>query len=149
MKQLWISTLILILALSACQKNKKSDEVQPVTNTPSDTLVTEQLPDSTIYGISDEFGMSTFTLISDDKDTLYLTRTASDGTDGKIYGDLKEGERYALTTRENNSAIGVLINVTELKKHVKDYTIQNGNLIIDGKVVEIEKLNDKEFKLKK
>ena len=30
--------------------------------------------DSTVYGTSDEFGMSTFTLITDGGDTLYLDR---------------------------------------------------------------------------
>ena len=92
--------------------------------------------------------MSTFTLISDKGDTLYVTRTADDGTDGKIYGDLKEGERYALTTRDNNKAIGVLINLSQLERHTKDYRISNGKLILKGDTVTIEKLSNKELKVK-
>ena len=106
------------------------------------------MADSTIYGTSDEFGMSTFTLISDQGDTLYVTRTANDGTDGKIYGDLKEGERYAMTTRDGGEAIGVLINLTQLERHIKDYEICNGKLIVQGDTVVIEELDDKACKFK-
>ena len=74
-------------------------------DTPADTTAvaaSDSVPgDSTIYGTSDEFGMSTFSLIADGTgDTLCVTRTASDGTDGQIWGDLDEGCRYALTTRD-------------------------------------------------
>ena len=92
--------------------------------------------------------MSTFTLIADEGDTLFLTRTAEDGTDSKIYGDLKEGERYALTTRDNREAIGVLINLTQLEKHTKDYKVCNDNIILHSDSVEIERLTDKELKTK-
>lgn len=104
--------------------------------------------DSTLYGISSEFGMSTFTMITNGGDTLNVTRTAEDGTDGNIYGELKEGEEYALTTRDNNEAIVTLINLTQLNKFVKDYTIYNGHLILKDKnglpdTVKILQLNKK------
>ena len=101
--------LIIVLALLACLVlplctgcngcGKQSGE------TPADTTAVATgdsvASDSTIYGTSDEFGMSTFSLIADSTgDTLCVTRTASDGTDGQIWGDLDEGSRYALTTRE-------------------------------------------------
>lgn len=147
MKQFWIGVTAILLVLTACKGGNK-----PVQATAEkadiDSTLTEQVTDSTIYGTSDEFGMSTFTLIADEGDTLFLTRTAEDGTDGKIYGDLKEGERYALTTRDNRKAIGVLINLTQLEKHTKDYKVRNGQLILHGDTVEIEKLTDKELKTK-
>lgn len=148
MKHLWTSAFAALIIFSACQSGKnKTDETTQGDGT-IDTIVAEQVADTTIYGKSDEFGMSTFTLVSDSGDTLYLTRTSEDGIDGKIYGDLNENQRYALTTRDNNRAIGVLINLTQLERHIKDYQICNGNLVIKGDTVVIEKLNDKEFKTK-
>ena len=150
MKNLWIGALTALIVLSACQGGKKPvDTTSDPDSLAADTALTDHVEnDSTIYGTSDEFGMSTFTLISDKDDTLYVTRTADDGTDGKIYGDLKEGERYALTTRDNNKAIGVLINLSQLERHTKDYRISNGKLILKGDTVTIEKLSNKELKVK-
>lgn len=148
MKHLWTGAFAALIILSACQSGKNKTTETAQSDETVDTMAAEQVPDSTIYGKSDEFGMSTFTLISDSGDTLYLTRTSENGIDGKIYGDLNENQRYALTTRDNNQAIGVLINITQLERHIKDYQICNGNLIIKGDTVVIEKLNDKEFKIK-
>ena len=72
---------------------------------------------------------------ADSLDTLQLCRTANDGTDGKIYGSVTYNERYALTTRDNGDAIGVLINLTELDRKLKDYEIRNGWLIVSGDTV--------------
>lgn len=148
MKHLPVLVLSLIMLLAACQNGQKQQKV--VSDTLFGTVATDttQAADSTIYGTSDEFGMSTFTLISDKGDTLNVCRTANDGTDGAVFGDLTEGARYALTTRDNGEAIGVLINLTQLEKHVKEYKITNGQLFINGKAVEIDTLNEKELKLK-
>lgn len=148
MKHLWTGAFAALIILSACQSGKNKTTETAQSDETADTMAAEQVADSTIYGKSDEFGMSTFTLISDSGDTLYLTRTSENGIDGKIYGDLNENQRYALTTRDDNQAIGVLINITQLERHIKDYQICNGNLIIKGDTVVIEKLNDKEFKIK-
>lgn len=148
MKHLWTGAFAALIILSACQSGKNKTTETAQSDETVDTMAAEQVADSTIYGKSDEFGMSTFTLISDSGDTLYLTRTSENGIDGKIYGDLNENQRYALTTRDDNQAIGVLINITQLERHIKDYQICNGNLIIKGDTVVIEKLNDKEFKIK-
>ena len=128
------------MLLSACN-NKRGDTSPTAISTDSlaDTTAAEQIADTTIYGTStDDFGMSTFSMVTDKGDTLYLCRTAQDGTDGKIYGSMQYGERYALTTRDNGEAIGVLINVTELDKKLKDYEICNGKLIVNGDTIPIE-----------
>lgn len=142
---------IIVLALLACLVlpmctgcngcGKQSADTQ------ADTTAVETgdsvASDSTIYGMSDEFGMSTFSLITDGTgDTLCVSRTASDGTDGQIWGDLDEGSRYALTTRDGGEAIGVLINLTQLETFVaKDrYKTLNGHLFIDGEEIRLSAL---------
>lgn len=140
-----ICILSLILFMMGCRKANKSIDSQPAQSTVTDTLVSDHTPDSTFYGKSAEFGMSTFTLVTDEGDTLNVTRTANDGTDGKVYGDLREGERYALTTRDHGEAIGVLINLTQLDRHIKDYEIRNGIVYHNGKPIEIKKLTDDSF----
>ena len=148
MKHSLIGAAVLLLTLSACHKTKKTTDENAVSDpTP---LVSEdsQLKDSTLYGISDDFGMSTFTLITTQGDTLYLTRINSQGIEGKIYGSLRENDHYALTTCNQNKAIDVLINITQLNNHVKDYAIRNGHLIINKDTVNIVTLNDSVFEYK-
>ena len=142
------TAIMAALLLSTACRNQNRQPGSNAGNTEIKGQAAEHMADSTIYGTSDEFGMSTFTLISDQGDTLYVTRTANDGTDGEIYGDLKEGERYAMTTRDGGEAIGVLINLTQLERHVKDYEICNGKLIVRGDTVVIEELDDKACKFK-
>ncbi len=89
--------------------------------------------DTMIYGTSSEFGMSTFTLVTDAGDTLNLTRDAADGSMAHIYGDIDEEQRYAITTRDNGDALGTAINLSQLDKFVPDYKLLNGRIIIkDG-----------------
>ncbi|MGM9688169.1 MAG: hypothetical protein ACI3YD_03890 [Alloprevotella sp.] len=128
--------LLAGLCLMSCQQKAKKAETTDEPLPAASTQPAEQAADSTIYGTSGEFGMSTFTLIADNGDTLNVTRTALDGTDGKVYGDLVEGQRYAMTTRDNGEAIGVLINLTQLEEKVKDYEICNGHLVIKGDTVD-------------
>lgn len=128
--------LLVGLCLTSCQQKAPKAETTDEPLPAASTQPAEQAADSTIYGTSGEFGMSTFTLIADNGDTLNVTRTALDGTDGKVYGDLAEGQRYAMTTRDNGEAIGVLINLTQLEEKVKDYDICNGHLVIKGDTVD-------------
>lgn len=133
---------LLMLTCFSCGGKKNPSAQTPIQDSAAESAAIEaQEPDSTIYGTSGEdFGMSTFNMISDKGDTLYLCRTAEDGTDGKIYGSLKYGERYALTTRDHGQAVGVLINLTELDKKLKDYTIKNGHIIVKGDTIDAKKL---------
>ena len=141
--------VLMMFAAAGCSKSGKTGAADGSDTLSADTAVAEQVADSTIYGTSDEFGMSTFTLITDQGDTLNVTRTAEDGTDGQIIGDLNEGQRYAMTTRDRNQAIGVLINLTELDRHLKDYEISNGHILVKGDTVQIEELTDKVMRQKK
>ena len=46
------------------------------------------------------------------------------------YGDIDEGQRYAITTRDGGDALGTAINLTQLDKFVKDYKLLNGRIIL-------------------
>ena len=130
----------MLTLLTACNSKKGDNPLPNTTNeAAADTIVAEQVADSTIYGTSGEdFGMSTFCLITDKGDTLQLCRTANDGSDAQIYGSIEYGDRYAMTTRDNGESLGVLINLTELDKKLKDYEICNGKLIVNGDTVAID-----------
>ena len=113
MKKTQILTVLVLSAtlLAACT-GKTTDPASGVDSTATDaSLVTEQ--DTMTYGTSYEFGMSTFTLVTDAGDTLYLTRDAADGSMAQIYGDIDEGQRYAITTRDGGDALGTAINLTQ------------------------------------
>ena len=132
--------LTTLLTFAACSKKKGDANTTPSADTTHTEVVADNANDSTIYGkATDDFGMSTFSMVTEKGDTIHLCRTAEDGTDGKIYGSLTYGNRYALITKDNNTAICVLINLTELDKKLKDYKIQNGQLLVDGDTVAISK----------
>lgn len=94
------------------------------------------LVDTTIYGVSYEFGMSTFSLITDAGDTLELERG-----EGHIHGNLdKEGDRFALTVRgmgTDTASVATAINLTNVESFVTAYNVCNGQLIFDGDTVDI------------
>lgn len=138
------SLSLLALAFSLALMASCGKKPQPADNradvTPAAMEVADQIPDSTLYGVGGEFGMSTFTLITEKGDTLNVTRTALDGTDGEVYGSLREGDRYAMTTRDNGEAIGVLINLTELEHKVKKFDVVNGHVVAEGDTLQLDKL---------
>lgn len=86
--------------------------------------------DSTIYGEAGDFGMSTFSLISDAGDSLLLTRTDEQGRDGQIFGDAQPGDRYAIIISADRQSLVSAINLTQLVRFTKDYKIVNGRLIL-------------------
>ena len=138
--RLLAGAIVMLTLLTACNSKKGESNIPNTTNeAAADTIVAEQVADSTIYGTSGEdFGMSTFCLITDKGDTLQLCRTANDGSDAQIYGSIEYGGRYAMTTRDNGESLGVLINLTELDKKLKDYEICNGKLVVNGDTVAID-----------
>lgn len=113
----------------------------------TDTL--SQVTDSTIYGISDGFGMSTFTMQDSLGNYYEVMRMADDGTYGQIYGSLAEGQKYAMTVRQGGEVLDKLYNLTQLEMFVKEYRILNGTLYLKNEgvwdEVEIKSLNEKAF----
>lgn len=151
---LYLLLAAALLSLAACNSGKKEQPSHETAPTTSETAAPEQVADSTIYGTADEFGMSTFTLITDAGDTLEVARTSETATGddayGRIYGDLNDGDRYAMTTRDGGEAIGVLINLTQLDAFTKSYRITNGTLVLTGSgrpdTVVIDELTDETFR---
>ncbi|MBR1712752.1 MAG: hypothetical protein IJ722_05055 [Alloprevotella sp.] len=92
--------------------------------------------DTTVYGKSYEFGMSTFSIVTDAGDTLDLDRG-----EGHIFGNLDhEGDRFAVTVHgqgTDTASLGVAINLTNVGQFVADFSVCNGRLIISGDTVEL------------
>ena len=142
---------LTLLALVSCKERKAQTNQQAATPTDSVAQV-NTVPDSTIYGKADDdlYGMSTFAVITTKGDTLELDRTYElDGKDGIFYGDINGGDDYALTVRGKGTdyqAVGVAVNLSQLRHFVKDFTIFNARPIINGDTVRILSLDDKAFK---
>lgn len=112
--------------------------------TDSDTVATVLQPDTTIYGESLEYGMSTFSLRTDAGDTLLLDRNGN-GRDGQLYGNLDhEGDRFALTVLGADSdmpSVGTAINLSDLSHFDISWAIHNGRLLIGPDTVNILSLS--------
>lgn len=155
----WLGRALLILVLggwlSACGGKK---DVAPTDNARTDSAgvaAVESAPDAqqdrtTIYGMSEEFGMSTFVLRDGSGNLYEVSRTGEDGTYGRIYGDLAEGQQYAMTLQSDSVSIDVLYNLTQLRRFLSDFYIVDGQLVIvaDGKseVVTVDTLNAHQLK---
>ena len=63
--------------------------------------------------------------------TLLSHATKSgEGHYGVIYGDREDTARYAVTTRNNDECLGVMINLSQLDKFIKgQYSIYNCRLV--------------------
>lgn len=137
----YLYALLLALSLVACNGKKTQCPVGDKDSTAVvDTTAADEVADTTIYGTSTEdFGMSTFSMVTDKGDTLNVARTSDDGTYAQIYGSIDYGQRYAMITTDNGEAMSLLVNLTELDKRLKNYDIVNGHLIVDGDTVAWEK----------
>lgn len=130
------------------QEKKKGEEV--VADSTRQNFVQKVPRDSTIYGVSDEFGMSTFTLITKSGDTISLDRDHEDGTPSKIWGDLDYDVHYALTTWDNGNSIGTLINIDQLKLYFKNYKLYNGRVLLNNTkdTIDLVSLSDERLEYK-
>lgn len=121
--------LALIFVFGACEHKPVASEDSIPADT-IDTVVVDTLPvDQAFYGVAGDFGMSSFVLITDQGDTIEVTRTADDGTEGVIYGDAQPGDRYYLLTTPDKQSLVAAINLTQLNRFVTDYIIVNGRLV--------------------
>lgn len=137
----YVYFLLLFLVLTAsCGGGKSDPSSEKVDSTSLDTI--SQDNDRTLYGRAGEFGMSTFSLITEDGDTLYLTRTRSDGTEAVIVGSLREGDRYAMTVCDDGEAIERVVNLTQLERRLNQYKIINARVVRERDTLNILRLTD-------
>lgn len=151
--------MLLPLLLAGCGQGKSSDSSQisdTILNSDQiiDTAPVWEDSDTTIYGRADGFGMSAFTLISDDNREYDVSLTAEEagGHYGRIYGDRNDTARYAMTMYEAEQSLDVLINLSQLEKFTKNYEIHNAHLILKNgesrDLVDIIELCDTIFRAK-
>ena len=138
---LFLVCAVLAMSLFSCGNNKKPESKNEVKK---DTVIAA-VPDSTIFGVAAESGMSTLYLITNAGDTLVMDRTGEDGTYSEIYGYIMEGDSFAITKR-GNPEVGYTLakayNLTLLNRFGVDYAIRNGLFVLDGKdTVSIKSLN--------
>lgn len=154
-----LPVLSALLFLSACSGNKTksgeaSDSVDSTMTESYSTVPEWEDKDSTIYGRAEGFGQSAFTLVANDgrEFDIALTSEKDDDPYGEIYGDREDTARYAVTTRDNDENLSVMINLSQLEKYTKDYEIYNCHLILNDNgrrdLVTIIELNDSIFSAK-
>ena len=127
-----------VFILGSCTE-KKAVSSDSLSAHPADSLISGK--DTTLYGIAGECGMSTFCLISGDKEPLIVTRDNERGEYGLIYGDLNEGDSFSLSTRDNMETLAKAINITQMRSFPVKFSVFNGNLVVDGHVAEIDRLD--------
>ncbi len=141
----------LLLMMVSCGNKPTTDTKTTVMSEVDSPAVIIQVKDSTLYGKAGDCGMSTFCMICDSGDTIYVDRTSEEGVDGVIYGDLILDDRFCMIISDDKQSLVSAINLTQLNAFVKDYKIQNGRLILKGHdlekgdTVQIVKLSSKEF----
>lgn len=132
-------------------RGEKSVDSTSVTNvdTLAESDLFSQVADSTIYGVSDGFGMSTFVMQDSAGNYYEVMRMADDGTYGEIYGSLAEGQKYAMTVRQGGEVLDKLYNLTQLEKFVDEYRLLNGALYLkagaEWEEVEVTSLDENGF----
>ncbi len=75
--------------------------------------------------------MSTFAVQQTSGQELELLRSHQDGGAAEIYGDVRVGDEFALTTTDGGEALDRAINVTEVKALTNDFKIINGKLLLN------------------
>ena len=128
----WTIFCIGVLALSGSCGNKRQADNPQKKSVDDSAKIVIPVKDSTIYGRAGDCGMSTFCLIKDDGDTLYVCRTSESGVDGIIFGDLVLGDRFCMIAGDHNTSLVRAINLTQLELFVDKYKIFNGNIILSG-----------------
>ncbi len=136
---LFVCVLASMLVLSQCKENKKTETIEP--ETPTDTIPTP--PDSTIYGVALESGMSTLCIKTTAGDTLTMEKDDEEGY-GEFYGYTQEEDSFAVTKREGRDGLVVVkaYNLSLLKRFTTNFAIRNGLLVLNGDTVGVKYIDD-------
>lgn len=127
-KLLYIMVASVLTMFASCDWFKSKKDAEGDTT----TVVAPAEVDSTLYGkVVDDFGMSTFAVQQTSGQELELLRSHQDGGAAEIYGDVRVGDEFALTTTDGGEALDRAINVTEVKALTNDFKIINGKLLLN------------------
>ena len=127
-KLLYIMVASVLTMFASCDWFKSKKDAEGDTT----TVVAPVEVDSTLYGkVVDDFGMSTFAVQQTSGQELELLRSHQDGGAAEIYGDVRVGDEFALTTTDGGEALDRAINVTEVKALTNDFKIINGKLLLN------------------
>lgn len=140
---LLLAAVALMVAAASCKRDAKTEPAAPLMSADS-TEAQPSAPDSTIYGIAIEGGMSTLNLITrPNGDTLLLDRDDERGY-GEIVGYVEEGDSFAVTKRKGTDGDVVVraYNLTLLKRFSGDFAVRNGLLVKGGDTVTVVTVDD-------
>ena len=98
-------------------------------------IMKEYGPDHVYYRLSD------LASCVPEGDTINLTRTSINGTDGQLSGEKNQGDSFAVTTTDHGQALRTAINLTQLKQFTKRYRIHNGHLYLPTPRGKYERVN--------
>lgn len=127
-KLLYIMVASVLTMFASCDWFKSKKDAEGDTT----AVVAPAEVDSTLYGkVVDDFGMSTFAVQQTSGHELELLRSHQDGGAAEIYGDVRVGDEFALTTTDGGEALDRAINVTEVKALTNDFKIINGKLLLN------------------
>ena len=127
-KLLYIMVASVLTMFASCDWFKSKKDAEGDTT----TVVAPAEKDSTLYGkVVDDFGMSTFAVQLASGEEMELLRSHQDGGAAEIYGDVRVGDEFALTTTDGGEALDRAINVTEVKALTNDFKIINGKLLLN------------------
>ena len=122
--------IVAAILFSQCTGGKQPAETPQVT-TDSDSVST--VPDSTVYGVALESGMSAIYMRTNNGDTLEIDKDDEKGY-GDIYGYVEEGDSFAVTKRQGADGLVVVkaYNLSLLRKFNVKTEIRNGLLVVAG-----------------
>lgn len=115
----FFAVLFLSLLFTACWERKE----KPVVETPYQPVISDvqgEVRDSILVGhLGEETAMGSFQLITDNGDTLSITRTSADGVEGIMLGEIRNYEdRVMMSVKfddENNIFLNTFLNVSQLE----------------------------------
>lgn len=131
MKQIPLLLLLTLALATACKKKPTAPAALLSSTADKTTAAPTAVADSSIYGeATDDFGMSTFALKTDQGEELHLERTQKDGTDAQFIGNVQPGDRYALLLADHGTSVECAINLSQLAQFVAPVRVWNGRLIL-------------------
>ena len=136
----FLYAMTTLLILTQCKENKTVSPPKTITQQ-NDSVIS--VPDSTIYGVALESGMSTLCIRTTAGDTLVMDKDDEKGY-GDFYGYVEEEDSFAVTKREGSEGPVVVkaYNLTLLKRFSTEYAIRNGILVLKNDTVDIKSIND-------